>query len=244
MDREIEERIVQEYLNHRRSFSRQPGFLLDSLDKTLEDMHAKFKLYPLAEKFLTEQKTNWYEARILSLKQIGMENSAYQYANFFLKHLSSKNEKQARLKKTLETWFNQSSQIIGGIQRIKITEDDYQQKTNHLPTGIVLSDGSIMECPSLESSLKPSLKNIYGTISEIDKEFLTYYRQKAECFWRIQTGLWPYIHQPIELSPREPIQGSSCEVFYTGVSDFMLSMIRWIAGTESVLRTRQAERVS
>ncbi|MBN2052661.1 hypothetical protein JW756_04105 [Candidatus Woesearchaeota archaeon] len=252
MDSETEKIIIHKYLNHRKAFHRDKESLIQEINKFFsEDAPAAFKDCPFAEKFLIEQKTKWYEARVLSLKQMGLvENTAYAYAHFFLKNLKPEpdNYKHLELTKLLETWFEQSCQVVRGVQRIVLAEESYFKRINGLPIGVILADGSTKEHRSLESSVESSvelsLRPIYGRVTEEDKEFLMHYRRKAECFWR-RGGLWPYLEPPSELNPlSQPIEGSKYEVFYTGVSDFLLSMIRLIAGAESLLRTVNKKQVS
>lgn len=224
------EQVVQEYINQRRVFSGDKNNLEASLEKFWGSLTDRFKNYPYAERFLIEQKGVWHKSRVLSLNQMGLEKNSFDYATLFLELLMPCNNKHQALKEVLKRWYKQTTIILAGVQQIKIFEDEGVKKESY-PVGVVSGNGQL-----LEFNLPLGKNTGYAhKITSLDQEFMTYYRRKAEAYWCLQAGLWPYMYTPVELLRNEKIIGSCCEVFYTGVSDFMLCMTKTLMNTEIAL---------
>jgi len=223
------EQVMQEYINQRRVFSGDKNNLEASLENFWGSLKDRFRSYPYAERFLMEQKSVWHKSRVLSLNQMGVKRNSYDYATLFLELLMPCNNKHQALKEVLDKWYKQTSIILAGVQQIKIFEDEGVRKESY-PMGVVSGNGQLLEFNlSLEKT-----REAYKIIPS-DREFMTYYRRKAEAYWCLQAGLWPYTYKPVEISRNEKIIGSCCEVFYTGVSDFLLSMTKTLMNTESMI---------
>ena len=225
----LDEQLIQRYINHRRAYSNNQKNLEESLEKFWASLESRFKAYPNAKRFLMDQKDMWHKNRLLSLKQMGLEKTEYECATLFLELLTPNNDKQKALKRVLKEWYEQTTIILGAVSRIKVAEDG-GVRNNSYPVGVVSGDGQLLEFSLSAEKTREAYK-----IVQSDKEFITYYRRKAEAYWCLQSGLWPYTYKPAELQSHERLMGSPCEVFYTGVSDFLLCMTETLKNTEIVL---------
>lgn len=211
------------YLNSRRTYSRNRLNLkreLENQSKTLQDLlNRNYEVKAFLE---YEEKT--YKDRLEAFKQKGTNMSSLGFALYFHHKLRPVIESQNKMKDDLGYIYCYQQYTHTGITKL-VNEERIilNQKQRYLPRNA--SDEDINK--GVEALLISMPEKLL--ITELDLEYLDYYKERMKISRCLFAGLEPYEELYDDMEKHYE--------FYKGVSDFMLSIIDSIKDSERVIKT-------
>lgn len=217
---------------------------LKSLPGRIMKTRINLENYPAAKSFLDEQKELWHPLALKRLKPRIDKEAKYNkliskdsgsklkdnpkhflYAKEFFLELAPDpylpldiQVKQQNLIHVLENWYENTLPIVVGVSAVTAL------LRNQQPLVIMdLNQADNLGPGRLESSLE-------------DERFIQDYRLMTEMKYNNYAGLYRYLIKPVE--------NDYSDVFYSGVSDFMLCVLDGIKDLEINLKDERMMRIS